>query len=300
MGDYYEILMISRNASETDIKKAYRKMALKWHPDKNPDHKEEAERRFKEISEAYEVLSDKEKRVVYDKYGKEGLTGRTGNGYSGYDDDYGFHGFSGFHFRDPEEVFREFFGGRDPFAEFFSGARVGGGFSNGLFADSFVGFPGPSSFFNSSSFGDPFQGGSGRRRHHVHGQRRRERGAEPTGRRRERQGHAHAHPLGSIGFSSFGFPGMSYGFHSSIFDDPFSLRAPGLHTGFTSFSSTSFGGGGGGGGNFRSTSTSTKMVNGKKVVTKKVVENGVESVTVEEDGVLKSHIVNGENMMITN
>ncbi|KAL4222461.1 DnaJ subfamily B member 6 [Mactra antiquata] len=301
MGDYYEILEIGRNATETDIKKAYRKMALKWHPDKNPNNKEEAEKRFKEISEAYEVLSDKQKRDVYDKYGKEGLTGHHGNGYSTYDD-YGgeFDHFHGFHFRDPEEVFREFFGGRDPFAEFFTGPR-GGGFSNGLFAESFPGFPGPSSFFSSqSSFGgDPFSGSSGRRRH-VHGQRRRERGAESAGRRRDRQAHAQAHPLGSIGFNSFGFPGMSFGFHSSIFDDPFlHHRSSGLHTGFTSFSSTSFGGGGGGGGgNFRSTSTSTKMVNGKKVVTKKVVENGVETVTVEEDGVMKSHLVNGQNMMI--
>ncbi|XP_053374399.1 dnaJ homolog subfamily B member 6-like isoform X2 [Mercenaria mercenaria] len=284
MEDYYEILCIQRSASETDIKKAYRKMALKWHPDKNMDKKEEAEKKFKEISEAYEVLSDKKKRQIYDKYGKEGLTGGQGNGYSHYDDGFGFDsGFHGFHFRDPEEVFREFFGGRDPFAEFFSG------------------FPGPSPFFSSQSqFSDPFAGGSGRRRH-VHGQRRRERGAESAGRRRERQGHAH--PMGSIGFNSFGFPGMSFGFHSSIFDDPFLHRSPGLHTGFTSFSSTSFGGGGGGGGggaNFRSTSTSTKMVNGKKVVTKKVVENGLETVTVEEDGVLKSHMVNGESMMITN
>lgn len=71
-----------------------------------------------------------------------------------------------------------------------------------------------------------------RRRRHAHGQRRRERGAESAGRRRDRQAHAQAHPLGSIGFSSFGFPGMSFGFHSSIFDDPFlHHRSSGLHTG---------------------------------------------------------------------
>ncbi|XP_052258601.1 dnaJ homolog subfamily B member 6-like isoform X2 [Dreissena polymorpha] len=302
MGEYYEVLGIERNATETDIKKAYRKMALKWHPDKNPDNKEEAEKRFKEISEAYEVLSDKKKREVYDKYGKEGLTGNQ-QGYSHYDHN-GFDDLHGFHFRDPEEVFREFFGGRDPFAEFFSGSRVGPGmFSNGLFADSFTGFPGPSaSFFSSFGGPDPFSAGSGRRRAHV--QRRRDRGAESAnlgGRRPARAAYtAHQlHPLGSIGFNSFGFPGMSFGF-SSMFDDPFLHRSPGLHNGFTSFSSTSFGGGGGGGGNFRSTSTSTKMINGKRVITKKVVENGVETVTIEEDGVLKSHIVNGENMMITN
>jgi curved DNA-binding protein CbpA len=58
--DYYEILELPKNASEGDIKKAYRRLALKWHPDKNPDNGKEAEKRFKEISEAYEVLSDSE------------------------------------------------------------------------------------------------------------------------------------------------------------------------------------------------------------------------------------------------
>jgi DnaJ family protein B protein 6 len=56
--DYYSVLEISRNATAVDVKKAYRKLALKWHPDKNPDDKEAAEKKFKEISEAYEVLSD--------------------------------------------------------------------------------------------------------------------------------------------------------------------------------------------------------------------------------------------------
>lgn len=58
MVDYYEVLKISRNATTDDIKKAYRKLALKWHPDKNPDRQDEATKKFKEISEAYEVLSD--------------------------------------------------------------------------------------------------------------------------------------------------------------------------------------------------------------------------------------------------
>ena len=73
MVDYYNILEVPRNASASDIKKAYRKLALKWHPDKNPDCQEDATKRFKEISEAYEVLCDDKKRAVYDKYGKEGL-----------------------------------------------------------------------------------------------------------------------------------------------------------------------------------------------------------------------------------
>lgn len=60
MADYYEVLEVTKTATAVDVKKAYRKLALKWHPDKNPDKKEEAEKKFKEISEAYEVLSDGE------------------------------------------------------------------------------------------------------------------------------------------------------------------------------------------------------------------------------------------------
>lgn len=70
---YYKVLDVSKDATTIDIKKAYRKLALKWHPDKNPEQKEEAEKKFKEISEAYEVLSDEKKRKLYDQYGKEGL-----------------------------------------------------------------------------------------------------------------------------------------------------------------------------------------------------------------------------------
>ena len=71
--DYYKILGISKGASEDDVRKAYRKMALKFHPDKNKSAG--AEEKFKEIAEAYEVLSDKRKRDIYDKYGEEGLKG---------------------------------------------------------------------------------------------------------------------------------------------------------------------------------------------------------------------------------
>ena len=71
--DYYKILGIAKGASEDDVRKAYRKMALKFHPDKNKSAG--AEEKFKEIAEAYEVLSDKRKRDIYDKYGEEGLKG---------------------------------------------------------------------------------------------------------------------------------------------------------------------------------------------------------------------------------
>ncbi len=79
---YYEVLQVSKDATTTEIKKAYRKLALKYHPDKNPGDKE-AEEKFKIISEAYAVLSDNEKRQIYDTYGKEGLTGNASRGFSG-------------------------------------------------------------------------------------------------------------------------------------------------------------------------------------------------------------------------
>jgi DnaJ family protein A protein 2 len=74
---YYELLGINKNASETDIKKAYRKLAMKYHPDKNPNNKE-AEEKFKEITQIYEVLSSQEKKSIYDKYGEEALKGNAG------------------------------------------------------------------------------------------------------------------------------------------------------------------------------------------------------------------------------
>uniref|UniRef100_A0A674I523 J domain-containing protein n=1 Tax=Terrapene triunguis TaxID=2587831 RepID=A0A674I523_9SAUR len=154
----------------------YRKAALKWHPDKNPENKEHAERKFKEIAEAYEVLSDKSKRDLYDRYGKDGLTGTgTGDPRGGA----GAPGFT-FTFRGADEVFREFFGGRDPFADFFD-------------------------FFSSS-------------------------------------------------FSPGTDPGIG----------------------------------------FRSVSTSTTFVNGKRITTKRIIENGQERVEIEEDGELKATEVNGE------
>ena len=71
--ELYNLLGVEKTADENQIKKAYRKLALKWHPDKNKDNKEEAETKFKEISEAYAILSDTKKRELYDKYGMEGV-----------------------------------------------------------------------------------------------------------------------------------------------------------------------------------------------------------------------------------
>lgn len=74
--DYYEVLGISRNASESEIKSAYRKLALKYHPDKNPDDPS-AEEKFKEAAEAYEVLSNADKKAQYDRFGHDGQIGRA-------------------------------------------------------------------------------------------------------------------------------------------------------------------------------------------------------------------------------
>jgi len=138
-GDYYSILEVTPNASINDIKKSYRKLALKWHPDKNPDNQEQANRMFKEISEAYEVLSDDKKRKVYNQYGKDGLiNGGSGNGgrrrsnqrHPGHFDPFGQDfgpGFFSFSFRDPEDVFKEFFNTSDVTDLLFPGQR----FSNG-------------------------------------------------------------------------------------------------------------------------------------------------------------------------
>ena len=78
--DYYEILGVTRNADDAELKKAYRQMALKYHPDKNPNNKE-AEDKFKEAAEAYEVLSDGEKRKRYDQFGHDGV--KNGGGFGG-------------------------------------------------------------------------------------------------------------------------------------------------------------------------------------------------------------------------
>lgn len=82
--DYYEVLGVEQNASASDLKKAYRKLAMKYHPDRNSEAG--AEERFKEISEAYDILSDDQRRSIYDQYGHEGLQGHGGGGFSGAED----------------------------------------------------------------------------------------------------------------------------------------------------------------------------------------------------------------------
>jgi molecular chaperone DnaJ len=112
MADYYEILGVTRGATADEIKKAYRKNALKYHPDKNQGDPE-AEKRFKEISEAYEVLSDDQKRQMYDRYGKEGVQGAAGAGARGFSSmDDALRTFMGaFGGQGGDSIFESFFGG---------------------------------------------------------------------------------------------------------------------------------------------------------------------------------------------
>ncbi|HRD69979.1 MAG TPA: DnaJ domain-containing protein, partial [Legionella sp.] len=109
--DYYELLEVSRNADDTEIKKAYRKLAMKYHPDRNPDNAS-AEEKFKEIQKAYAILSDKQKRAAYDQFGHAGVDSSMGGGFGG-----GFGGFG--------DVFE------DIFENIFSGGRGQGRQSRG-------------------------------------------------------------------------------------------------------------------------------------------------------------------------
>jgi len=262
---YYEMLELTHVASEGEIKKAYRKLALKWHPDKNPDNQKEAEKRFKEISEAYEVLSDKKKRDIYDRHGKEGLSrnAAASSGRGGHDhhqnfdfefDPFGFSGFGhggqggganpNFHFRSPHDIFEEFFGTKNIFDIFEN---------NSMFA-------------GQHSFRRPANGNS------SNGNNKRQRAQTQ---------HVNAGSNNAMR-QFFGFPDFGNDFGG--------FGGGGVSTGFSSFSSFS---GNGNPGVVKSTSKSTKVVNGKKFVTTKIVENGTETVITEEDGVVKTKTING-------
>ncbi|CAL8322309.1 unnamed protein product [Boreogadus saida] len=227
MVDYYIILGVQRNGSADEIKRAYRKLALKWHPDKNPNNKCEAETKFKELAEAYEVLSDVTQRTTYDRYGAEGMSGRMGGGYGGSSGGHyaAHYSSSSFTFRNPQDVFRDFFGGADPFADFFDDNSCHGGLHGGLGVHH-----GGLTHSSGGSYSQSFSSSSGFNSGSTLGQ------------------------LGGIGGGSI----------------------------------ASFGCGGGGGANVKSVSTSTKFINGRKITTRRIVENGQERIETEEDGQLTS------------
>lgn len=129
--DYYDILGVSKSASADEIKKAYRKQALEWHPDRHKDDKEAAEKRFKEINEAYQILSDPQKKSAYDQYGHSafnpgggapggnpfagGFSGKNGPFSYTYYSSGGGNPFGNADFGDPFDIFESFFGGGNPF-----------------------------------------------------------------------------------------------------------------------------------------------------------------------------------------
>ncbi|NWV97228.1 DNJB8 protein, partial [Machaerirhynchus nigripectus] len=210
MVDYYEVLGLQKEASRNDIKKSYHKLALKWHPDKNPRNKEEAEKKFKEIVEAYEILSDPQKRSLYDKSVEESriCRERAAAGYNSF-----FCSHDGFPHQ--EEVFE----GMYPFTC--------------IFLDP----------FDIRLNGENRQGTSGRR-----------------GRSREMFVH----------WNSFCSGGHSTSFFTESTAGPYGVRT---------------------------VITTTEEVDGKTITTRKIIEDGQETKEVEEDGKLKSVIINGREYL---
>ena len=237
--DYYDLLGLNESATTEEVKKAYRKLALKFHPDKNKDNPE-AEHMFKLISRAYDVLSDPQKKEVYDRYGVDGLEGggvHPAHAEAGFAD---FHSFPGFMFRSPHEIFQEFFGSSSPS-------------SHGDF------------FANDPFFTDPF------------GAHNSIFGNDPFFNRDQRRGH-HAAPAYRDPFA-MQMGGMS-GFMHQPFIDPNMHAPHGMSNMYSQSSSFSGSFGGGGGGGVNSVSTTTTFVNGKKETVRRTVNNGVEKVEV--------------------
>lgn len=136
--DYYKVLGVDRGAGDDDLKKAYRKLAMRWHPDKNSTNKKEAETKFKEISVAYEVLSDPKKRAIYDQLGEEGLKGQPPPGAGGPGAFPFFPGgahstASHFNPRSADDIFKEFFG--FPGMGGMGGMRAEPGFQRSMFGN---------------------------------------------------------------------------------------------------------------------------------------------------------------------
>lgn len=184
--DYYKILGVSKSADEDEIKKAYKKAALKWHPDRNKDNESNAKKKFQEVGEAFEVLSDKNKRAIYDQYGEDGLKGGIPTsddaggafpgmgGFSAGGPGGGtrtfrfstaggnpFGGGGGFSPSDPNDIFAQIFGGASPFGMGGMGGMSGMGGMGGMGNMGGMGGDMPGGF---ASFGGG-SGASGRSRH---------------------------------------------------------------------------------------------------------------------------------------
>jgi DnaJ family protein B protein 4 len=169
-------LGVSKDAKDDQLKSAYKKLALKWHPDRNPDKQDEASKKFKEVSEAYEVLSDKDKRQIYDVYGEDGLKGGPPPSSAGGAGGNPFASFGGgapggfnFSASDPNDIFASLFsqmggGGGMPGMSGMGGMPGGGGGRRGF--SSFGGMPGGMNMGMDMDGDDGFSGftsGAGRR-----------------------------------------------------------------------------------------------------------------------------------------
>ncbi|NXQ96578.1 DNJB8 protein, partial [Sagittarius serpentarius] len=220
MVDYYKVLGLQKSASQDDIKKSYHKLALKWHPDKNPSNKVEAEKKFKAVAEAYDVLSNPQKRSLYDMSVKEGRTHRGRSAMRGHDSSfdspYGFH--------DIEEIFREVIEGMDPFVHV---------------------------------FWDPFDN-SRNNSENLHRISGRGRGASLFS-----------------GFMESFMPWNSFS-PSEQPTSSFAENTAGPHS-------------------VTSVLTTTEVINGKRITTRKIIKNGQERTEVEEDGQLRSVTINGRD-----
>jgi len=260
MTDFYEILEVEKTATDDEIKKSYRRLALKWHPDKNLTNKKQAEEKFKLISEAYEVLSDKDKRRKYDQLGRAGLS--NGHSTNNYSSNGGYSRFSEdflnrtFHFHNPFDIFEQFmshFGMEDDFDKWTRHAFHFG--------------------FGMNPFADLH------RHHHHH-----------FGNLNSSSSRHDPHRQQMALFDNFFSPMRMSLFHHDPFGNDFDRHHNNIGT-ISSFN-VSFGNG-----TSRplakKTTKSTKIINGRRIVTTRVEENGQTVEIVEEDGEITSKKVNG-------